>query len=252
MPPLRRAWPLAAVAIFAVSVACDAATAQSRGGGCAGGRTAAGTAGTSSSSSILSAPAAQTLPAPSTSTPGVLAAPAPQAPGDRATSLPAVDAVLERRNPSGPIRRPRSVAGQPQRDGSERARRRRQELGRLHGLLGPRDAHDQGRVAVCLSAHPAGVSDGAVRRIAALQAAMRLNVSIPSRSAAIARCAMRSVSSMVVDNFNPGRTFGRPPEADPPLNVGQLGGTRSARCQSDLDGICPLTRSPTPHAASGR
>ncbi len=172
--------------------------------------------------------------------------------GDRATSLPAVDAVLERRNPSRPIRRPRSVAGQPQRDGSERARRRRQELGRLHGLLGPRDAHDQSRVAVCLSAHPAGVSDGAVRRIAALQAAVRLNVSIPSRSAAIARCAMRSVSSMVVDNFNPGRTFGRPPEADPPLNVGQLGGTRSARCQSDLDGICPLTRSPTPRAASDR
>ena len=158
--------------------------------------------------------------------------------GDRATSLPAVDAVLERRNPSGPIRRPRSVTGQPQRDGSERARRGRQELGRLHGLLGPRDAHDQGRVAVCLSAHPAGVSDGAVRRTAALQAAERLNVSILSRSAAIARCAMRSVSSMVVDNFYPGRPFGRPAEADPPLNVGQLGGTRSARCQSDLDGIC--------------
>ena len=168
MPPLRRAWPLAAVAIFAVSVACDAATAQSRGGG-GGAPVAAPAALPHESEHKLVVVDTERSSGPDVTRPVDLytrrlgGACSPGA-GDRATSLPAVDAVLERRNPSRPIRRPRSVAGQPQRDGSERARRRRQELGRLHGLLGPRDAHDQSRVAVCLSAHPAGVSDGAVRR----------------------------------------------------------------------------------------
>ena len=86
MSLLRRAWPFVATAILAASLVCDPATAQSRGGG-AGGR--AGSTGVSrsatpssgSSSLIPSAPAAQSLPTPSTSTPGALATPAPQVPG---------------------------------------------------------------------------------------------------------------------------------------------------------------------------
>src|SRR5262245_39785541 len=85
MSVLRRALPFAAAAVLAASLVCDAATAQSRGGGGGAGGRAGGSGVTRpaspSTSSLLSAPAAQSLPSPSTSTPGVLATPAPQAPG---------------------------------------------------------------------------------------------------------------------------------------------------------------------------
>ena len=45
----------------------------------------------------------------------------------------------------GPV--PWCLVGEPGDFGSERTRRRRQELGRLHGILGARDAHDEGRMA---------------------------------------------------------------------------------------------------------
>ena len=53
------------------------------------------------------------------------------------------------------------LCGQPRRIGAKRAGRRRQVAGRLHGLLGPRDAHGQGRVEGGLRAHHAGLPDGA-------------------------------------------------------------------------------------------
>ena len=57
------------------------------------------------------------------------------------------------------------TSGQPQRSGAERSRRRRQDARRLHGLLGPGDAHDEGRVEGRVPAHPAGVSERALRRV---------------------------------------------------------------------------------------
>ena len=52
-----------------------------------------------------------------------------------------------------------SSCGQPERIGAKHAWRRRQVAGRLHGLLGPRDAHEQGRVEGGLRAHHAGLPD---------------------------------------------------------------------------------------------
>ncbi len=52
---------------------------------------------------------------------------------------------------------PGSSSASPSEIGAERTRRRGQDVGRLYGLLGPGDPHDQGRVEGCLHTQRAGL-----------------------------------------------------------------------------------------------
>ena len=73
-----------------------------------------------------------------------------------------VDAVLlgrlDRREQPG------ALAWEPERSRSKRPRRRWQIIGRLHGVLGGRDAYDEERVAGSVQANAAGISNRALRR----------------------------------------------------------------------------------------
>jgi len=83
----------------------------------------------------------------------------PTGPAHRAALAAAGDAVLDGRQPA--VEQPCLVArlAEPERVGTEHPRGWRQVPGRLHGLLGAGNAHDENRVARGLRAHHAGVPE---------------------------------------------------------------------------------------------